>query len=534
MATSQTEIRSPAIELSPEALKIFCESLSGVLGVNIQCNGQQAVAATISDLEQRFKNLVAVDCVRAEGVIEGTLQFVFDREGLFTLAGIVLGLPEAEILENIEHGSLGDAEDLSDATREIGHLMASAWQGVFNERFDDQSHFAKISTFIGDPWNNAEEKIDVTGDEELLLVSYEMTIEPYPTFECGVILPETVFAGASVSLGEKAALTDQETEEDTEEAEGQIGTGSEEEAVEATEDQTETGSEEEAEEATAGQIETGSEEKAVEATEGQSETGSEEEAEEATAGQAEAGSEEMAEEATEEGVETETEEVGGDADEKATEEEPEASAEAEDAPPDAGAGGDVAEEQVAADDQSEESAEVSETIQRMTQSSASLPGQSAELSLAMPVEEIMQKEVVWGGPDDSVQQSLTKMQHHDVSYIMIGEAGVLDGIVSRSDLTGATSPYLRPIFAKWRRPSDDATLQIKIKWIMSRLVRTIKPQASVAAAIESMCKSGGGCLPVVDQQGKVQGLVTAFDVFKVLSTPGASGAGESSALRTSA
>jgi len=503
MATSQTEIRSPAIELSPEAFKVFCEEFSGVFGANIQCNGQQAAAATISGLEQRFKNLVAVDCVKAEGVIEGILQFVFDREGLFTLAGIVQGLPEAEILENIEHGSLGDAEDLSDATREIGHLMAGAWQGLFNEKFDDQSRFAKISTFIGDPWNNAEEKIDVPGNEELLFVSCEMTIEPYPTFECGVILSETILAGASVSLGEEAIVTDQEAEEETEEG------------VE-------------------GRTETGSEEEAVEATEGQTETGSEEEAEEATEGQAEAGSEEKAEEETEEGAETETEEVGGDADEKATGEEPEASAEAEDAPPDAGAGGDVAEEQAAADEKSEESAEVSETIQKMTQSSASLADQSPELSLAMPVEEIMQKEVVWGGPDDSVQQSLTKMQHHDVSYIMIGEAGVLDGIVSRSDLTGATSPYLRPIFAKWRRPSDDATLQIKIKWIMSRLVRTIKPQASVAAAIESMCKSGGGCLPVVDQQGKVQGLVTAFDVFKVLSTPGASGAGESSALRTSA
>ncbi len=93
------------------------------------------------------------------------------------------------------------------------------------------------------------------------------------------------------------------------------------------------------------------------------------------------------------------------------------------------------------------------------------------------------------------------MQLHDVSYIMIGQGGVLEGIVSKSDLTGAISPYLRPMFAKWRRPSDDATLQIKIKWIMSKLVRTIKAHASVAAVIENMFKFGGGCLPVVDQQG---------------------------------
>ena len=521
MATSQTEIRSPAIELSPEAFKVFCEGISGVFELDIQCNSQQAVAATISDLEQRFENLVAVDCVSAEGVIEGTLQFVFDRAGLFTLAGILMGMPEADILENTEHGSLRDAEDLSDAVREIGHLVAGAWQRVFNEKFDDPSRFVKFSTFIGDPWDNAEEKIDVPGNEELLLVRHEITIAPYPTFECGVIVPEPVFASGAVSPGQEAAATDQEADEETEEAtEGQIEGGSEEEGEQA-EGLIEVGSEENAEEEADGQIEAGYEEESEQA-EGQIEVGSEEEAEV----EIEAESEEKADEATEEGAETETEEPDGDADEDAIEE-PDASAEAEE---DVDAAGDVAEEETAEDDQGE----ISESIQKMTQSSAVLPGQSAQLSLAMPVEEIMQREVVWGSPDDSVQQAFTKMQHHDVGYIMIGEGGVLEGIVSQSDLTGAISPYLRPIFSKWRRPSDDATLQIKIKWIMSRLVRTIGPQASVAAAVESMCRSGGGCLPVVDQQGQVLGLVTAFDIFKVLSTPGVSSAGESSALRTSA
>jgi len=480
MATSQTEIRSPAIELSAEAFNVFCEGISGMFGVDIQCNEQQAVPATISDLEQRFGNLVAVDCVRAEGALEGTLQFVFDREGLFALAGIVLGMPEAKILENTEHGSLEDAENLSDAVREIGHLMAGAWQRLFNEKLDGQSRFVKISTFIGDPWHKAEEKIDVAGDEELLLVSYEITIEPYPAFECGVILSGTILAGTSVSLPEEAALTEGEAEEKTEEE-----------------------------------------------TKGETEAGSEEEAEAGTEGQIEAESEE----GTEEKAETEeVEEKGSDADEDATKEEPEASTEEKDAPPDADAASDVAEEEAAAHDQGKESAVngVSETIQKMNQSLAVLPGESVELSLAMCAEEIMQKEVVWGTPDDSVQQALTKI------YIMIGQGGVLEGIVSKSDLTGAISPYLRPIFAKWRRPSDDATLQIKIKWIMSKLVRTIKPQASVAAVIENMVKSGGGCLPVVDQQGQVQGLVTAFDIFKVLSTAEVSTAGGSSALRTSA
>jgi len=108
------------------------------------------------------------------------------------------------------------------------------------------------------------------------------------------------------------------------------------------------------------------------------------------------------------------------------------------------------------------------------------------------------------------------MQQHDCSYIIVGQDEALEGIVSKSDITGATSIYLRPIFAKWHGPSDDATLQIKLKWIMSRPVRTISPEAPLATIIENMCRFGGRGLPVVDEQGKVQGLVTVFDIFRTL------------------
>ncbi|MCH8120572.1 MAG: CBS domain-containing protein [Planctomycetes bacterium] len=177
-------------------------------------------------------------------------------------------------------------------------------------------------------------------------------------------------------------------------------------------------------------------------------------------------------------------------------------------------------------DQSQESVtgEISETIQKMTQSPAVLPGESGKptakihisVSSAVCAKEIMQKEVVWANSEESVQQALTKMQQQDSGYIMIGKDGTLEGIVSKSDITGAASIYMRPIFAKWHGPLDDATLQIKLKWIMSRPVRTVRPETPLATIIENMCRFGGRGLPVMDEQGKVQGLVTVFDIFRAL------------------
>jgi CBS-domain-containing membrane protein len=136
--------------------------------------------------------------------------------------------------------------------------------------------------------------------------------------------------------------------------------------------------------------------------------------------------------------------------------------------------------------------------------------------LAVCAKDIMQKDVVWANPDDSVQQALAKIQQHGAGYIMIGQGQVPEGIISKSDLTGALSPYLRSVFVKWRRPMDDATLRIRIKWIMSKCIHTIGPDTPLTEIMEHMCQSGIRCLPVVDEQGTVQGLVTVFDIFRAL------------------
>ncbi len=183
---------------------------------------------------------------------------------------------------------------------------------------------------------------------------------------------------------------------------------------------------------------------------------------------------------------------------------------------------------------------ISEAILKMTQPPAGLPGQSASAGKSPPditcglheicVNDIMQKKVTWASPQDSLQQAIAKMQQTDAGYIMIGQNGALEGIVSKSDIKKALSPYLLPIFAKWRRPLDDATLKIRIKWIMSMPVRTIKPQTSLVITMEHMSRFRGQCLPVMDEEGNVQGIVTAFDIFKVLlkSNLNTSSTGESS------
>jgi len=129
----------------------------------------------------------------------------------------------------------------------------------------------------------------------------------------------------------------------------------------------------------------------------------------------------------------------------------------------------------------------------------------------------MNRFMVWASPEDSVGTVQTLMQQHNTGYVLVGADGVCQGIISRSNITGAVSPFLRPVFAKWRRPLDDASLQIKVRWIMSTPVHTVSLSASLDAVVRKMCSFGGRCLPVINNMdGKVVGIITVFDVFKIL------------------
>jgi len=397
-------------KLSAESFKTFCNDISQMFGVNMDCKKQPRFIGvkSLECLKKHFKEPVSIHCVKAEGAIEDIFYLVFDCGGLFTLAGVVNMHPEQTILREIKSGTLESAKNTSNVLADVGQALVGAWDRIFRKELNGHKGFIQTNVFVGNPWDESDEIKTMSG-KELVLIGYEMTVEPYPTFKCGVIFPKTIFADTSKLSLEQTSPTEEKTEK-------------------SDLDKTEQNSTE----------------KIIENSENNS-------------------------------------------------------------------------------------GPISETIRKMVQADAVPSAQSELPPTAEKLEhnrtpalsgiyakDIMQKEVHWGTGEDSVQLLSTRMQQHNISYIMIGQNGSLEGIISISDLKSATSPYLRPEFVKWRRPLDDATLQIKAKWIMSKPVHTIEQETPLTTIMENMCQFGVRCLPVVDQQSKVQGFVTVFDVFGAL------------------
>jgi len=571
MTTSQTEIESQVTELSTMAFEAFCADISVMFGLEAQCKQQQVATATVEELKKSFEELVAVVSVEAKGTLDGTFRLLLDRAGLFTLAGITFPLTEEQILKKTKDGSTKDARALSNALADAAKIIIEAWDKLFREKLPRHDRFAQADIFIGDPWKKPRENMGLAADEEGLSVLCEMTVGPYPAFNCAAVFPKTIFAGPPEQQSEHQEKADSETDDKTEQAaqaqsedktqdqtEPQADQKAEPQAQQqpapAPEEKAEPGPEEQADPEAddkadqAAQNESG--DKTQEQTEPQADQKAEPQAEQEPAAAPEEKAvlspEEQTEPQAEDQPAPEPEEKVTDPNEQAlpgdsepparTDEDEKLSAETKNAAneqtePQSHETGvdspaDAAEEKVPTDESKDHP--VSDAIRSMagpstgSLSEPELHGPRHSVphtpcpSLKIPAKEIMQKDISWAGPEDSVQDALAMLQQNDAGYLLVGTDGKLEGLVSRSDVNGALSPYLQPMFAKWRRPLDDATLQIKIKWIMTRTIRTVNPDTPLAVTMEIMCQFGWRALPVIDQQGTVQGLVTVFDIFRAL------------------
>lgn len=487
MATAVTDIVTHIAELSDSAFQAFCDDIAGMFGVDMQCQRRQTQTMPVRNLRDHFKKLTAVHLSKADGALNGTFHLVFDQGGLFILSGVIVMLPESRILDEAKRGSMEDATNLQDAAREVGNLLVGSWDRVFREDCPGHEHFVKTGTFIGKPWDKPEQ-IELQANTDVVTVLYEMSVAPYPGFTCAAVFPR--------ALLDRFGTAEPPVAENKSEAPAQPEQAAKADAAKPAQppvSPTPPAPAAEAKPAVPAQGPVPV--KAPEAAPGpqtpppaaESVKEAPKPAEADVAPQERSGSPLPSMPGPNAGVippgrRDPSINVGMLPSELATAEN----------------GGVPRGPDFSFLD--------SAYIQSHAQSGL------AEL-LDLPASEIMEKEVVWIGPEDTVQDAIAKMQQHNVGYALVGANGAIEGLVSASNIMGAVSLYLRPMFAKWRRPQDDATLGVKVKWIMSRPVRTVRPDATVAAMIEGMRRCGGRCLPVVDAKGAVQGMVTVFDIL---------------------
>jgi len=129
----------------------------------------------------------------------------------------------------------------------------------------------------------------------------------------------------------------------------------------------------------------------------------------------------------------------------------------------------------------------------------------------MTVEEIMSRSVVTVSPDDSLEKARALFVEFHFHHLLVVGDGQLLGVISDRDLLKAMSPYVDTLSETVR---DRATLNKRAHQIMSRHCVTVRLGTSVETAGYMLIEKKISCLPVVDKDGHVEGIISWKDVLQ--------------------
>ena len=129
------------------------------------------------------------------------------------------------------------------------------------------------------------------------------------------------------------------------------------------------------------------------------------------------------------------------------------------------------------------------------------------------VEKIMSRRVVSVGMDDTLKDVREIFEHVRFHHLLVMENGRLVGVISDRDLLKAVSPYAS---TQSERPRDAATLRKRVHQIMTRKPITIDVDGGVLEAIRIFIDDKISCLPVLNKDGSVAGILTWRDILKAI------------------
>lgn len=143
------------------------------------------------------------------------------------------------------------------------------------------------------------------------------------------------------------------------------------------------------------------------------------------------------------------------------------------------------------------------------------------------VADVMSANPVTARQDATFKQLVSLMIHHDVTALpVVNELGGLEGLVTESDLLagragGAARPNLRGKVQSrlGRETTTSGAWNPTASHVMSAPVMTTSPTASVDAAARQMIEQRIGRVVVVDDEGRLLGIVSRRDVLRSLDRP---------------
>jgi CBS domain-containing membrane protein len=141
------------------------------------------------------------------------------------------------------------------------------------------------------------------------------------------------------------------------------------------------------------------------------------------------------------------------------------------------------------------------------------------LELPSTVADAMTRDVVTVDENDTLVNLLGSLKALCFRHLPVTDDDRLIGLITETDLLGIAASNLLPHHA-----AQDRALQerVRVRDIMVRDVVTVSPDSSLKEAGRLLLKQRFGCLPVVDANSQLLGILTMSDFVKAIVHAGVS------------
>ncbi len=129
------------------------------------------------------------------------------------------------------------------------------------------------------------------------------------------------------------------------------------------------------------------------------------------------------------------------------------------------------------------------------------------------VKEFMSGDPVSIAPGASALAAYETMLRHGIRHLpVVGPDARVIGVITADDLAAALALPLRPRRAL-EAPERRAALEWAVGELMTHAPETLTRDATLAEAAERMAEGRFGCLPIVDESGRLEGLLSETDLL---------------------
>ena len=134
------------------------------------------------------------------------------------------------------------------------------------------------------------------------------------------------------------------------------------------------------------------------------------------------------------------------------------------------------------------------------------------MSAQMSVADLMTAEVVTLTEDETLAHAQRCMARGRIRHLPVVREGCLVGLITHRDLLAASFSIFAEVEASEQRRVFDT---VRVVEAMHRDVVTVSPDLPVSKAARILLENKYGCLPVVDDDHRLQGIVTEADFLRL-------------------